>query len=650
MSLQFGRWNFDGKPVEQDYLGKIQPLLLAYGPDDRASYSNASMGMLYFAFHTTRESRREKQPHAMASGAIITWDGRLDNRVDLSRQLGDVVTSESTDLSIVAAAYERWGISCFAQLIGDWALSIWDPRTRSLILAKDPIGVRHLYYSLDDSQVTWSTVLDPLVLLAGKTFTICEEYIAGLFSLFPAAHLTPYSGIHAVPPSCSVLIQAGKHEIRAYWNFESSKEIRYRTDVQYQEHFRAVFGQAVRRRLRSDAPVLAELSGGMDSSSIVCMADDIVAGGEADTPRLDTVSYYDDSEPNWNERPYFTKVEEKRGRVGTHIDLCSVQNIEPEGDTDCLMIMPASSTGRTNEASRQFAACLRSQGNRVLLSGVGGDEVMGGVPTPIPELQNLLARMHLRKLPHQLKLWALNQRKPWFHILFQAAGGFFTPNFFGTQTDKRFFDWLTSQFFERNRAALRGYESRTKLLGPLPTFQGNMGTLDVLRRQLASSALPTNPVMEKRYSFLDRDLLEFIYAIPREQLVRPGCRRYLMRQALAGIVPNAILDRKRKAFVSRRPLVTISDQWPMLVELTRDMLISRLGIVDSEKLTDALQEARHGHEVPIVLLKRVLGIELWLRNLRHFRVVKDFISPEKERSTLPNATEEILSESCANMK
>jgi asparagine synthase (glutamine-hydrolysing) len=167
---------------------------------------------------------------------------------------------------------------------------------------------------------------------------------------------------------------------------------------------------------------------------------------------------------------------------------------------------------------------------------------------------------------------------------------------------------------------------------------------------LASSALPTNPVMEKRYSFLDRDLLEFIYAIPREQLVRPGCRRYLMRQALAGIVPNAILDRKRKAFVSRRPLVTISDQWPMLVELTRDMLISRLGIVDSEKLTDALQEARHGHEVPIVLLKRVLGIELWLRNLRHFRVVKDFISPEKERSTLPNATEEILSESCANMK
>ena len=79
--------------------------------------------------------------------------------------------------------------------------------------------------------------------------------------------------------------------------------------------------EAVRRRLRSDSPILAELSGGMDSSSIVCMADTIIARGNAETPRLDTLSYYDDSEPNWNERPYFTKVEEKRGRTGCHIDV-----------------------------------------------------------------------------------------------------------------------------------------------------------------------------------------------------------------------------------------------------------------------------------------------------------------------------------------
>ena len=86
------------------------------------------------------------------------------------------------------------------------------------------------------------------------------------------------------------------------------------SDAEYEEHFRSVFAQSVRRRLRSDSPILAELSGGMDSSSIVCMADEIISRGQLATPRLDTLSYYDDSEPNWNERPYFSQVEEKRGR------------------------------------------------------------------------------------------------------------------------------------------------------------------------------------------------------------------------------------------------------------------------------------------------------------------------------------------------
>src|SRR6202035_132686 len=100
-----------------------------------------------------------------------------------------------------------------------------------------------------------------------------------------------------------------------------ANRIHYRSDAEYEEHFRFCFTESVKRRLRSDSPVLAELSGGMDSSSIVCMADQILARGKGETPRLDTLSYYDDSEPNWNERPYFTKVEEKRGRAGCHIDV-----------------------------------------------------------------------------------------------------------------------------------------------------------------------------------------------------------------------------------------------------------------------------------------------------------------------------------------
>src|SRR5580700_3746751 len=108
VSVQFGRWNFDGKPVDREYLEKVGPLLPPYAPDDAGSYSKGNITILYRAFHTTRESRRETQPRVTSSGAILTWDGRLDNRADLIRQLRDVLTIGSTDVEIVAAAYEYW--------------------------------------------------------------------------------------------------------------------------------------------------------------------------------------------------------------------------------------------------------------------------------------------------------------------------------------------------------------------------------------------------------------------------------------------------------------------------------------------------------------------------------------------------------------
>ena len=286
MSVQFGRWNFEGQPPAPDYIEKVSAALAPYGPDSNESYSNGGIRILYRAFHTTKESHREKQPHISSSGAVITWDGRLDNRAELISELRDSLTVNSTDVAIVSAAYEKWGANCFAKFIGDWALSIWSPREHSVLLAKDPIGTRHLYYSSDNIQVTWSTILDPLVLFAGKAFSICEEYIAGWFAtMFPAAHLTPYFGIHAVPPSSFVLLRPGKNLASKYWDFDPGKRIRYRNDAEYEEHFRSALATSVQRRLRSDRPILAELSGGMDSSSIVCMADTVIARGAAECPR-----------------------------------------------------------------------------------------------------------------------------------------------------------------------------------------------------------------------------------------------------------------------------------------------------------------------------------------------------------------------------
>lgn len=623
MSVQFGRWNLDGKPVDGQYLESVSAALKPYGPDGGSCYADTNIAILYRAFHTTRESREEVQPHISVSGAVITWDGRLDNRADLIRELCDSAPN-STDVALVAAAYERWGPLCFGKLIGDWALSIWNAKDRSLVLAKDPIGVRHLYYSFDNDQVSWSTILDPLVRLAGKTFELNEEYIAGWLSMFPAVHLTPCVGVHSAPASSYVLLRPRKHTVSKYWDFDPKNKIHYRTDAEYEEHFRVVFAKAVQSKLRSDSPVLAELSGGRDSSSIVCMADQIIARSAVETPRLDTISYFDDAEPNWNERPYFTKVEEKRGRTGWQVnvaaqDLAKMTMPEPPRESPHGRFVPT--PGYDGRTSEQVRMCLASQGNRVVLSGIGGDEVMGGVPTPAPELENLLAGAQFGALAHQLKVWALEKRKPWFHLFWEAAREFFPPSLVGVPKYMRPAPWLQSSFVKRHWAALTGYPSRTKLFGPLPSFQGNVSTLDALRRQLARTALPFEPPFEKRYPYLDRDLLEFMFAIPREQLVRPTQRRSLMRRALIGIVPDEILNKKGKAFIARSPMVAISKDWGHYVEMTENMLSSSLGIVDPQRISEALQKVRRGEEIAMVTLRRALFFESWLKDLRPLGII-----------------------------
>src|SRR6266700_7893656 len=147
----------------------------------------------------------------------------------------------------------------------------------------------------------------------------------------------------------------------------------------------------------------------MDSSSIVCMADELIARLPADTPKLETVSYFNDQEPNWNERPYFTRVEQKRGCAGWHIDIAEQTAAGFCFRTDSFASTPGA-IRPSDQIEKEFAKCMKSVGSRVLLSGIGGDEVSGGIPTPMPELSDLLATLRFRKLAHRLKVWALEKR------------------------------------------------------------------------------------------------------------------------------------------------------------------------------------------------------------------------------------------------
>ena len=199
MSVHAGIWNLDGKPVQRENLARIGQAIAEYGPDGETTYSDGPMGMLYRPFHTTSESRFEHQPLVSDSGKVFTWDGRLDNRDELIPQVLQSLRGDHTDAAIVAAAFDRWGKGCFPKLVGDWGLAIWDSREQELILARDYMGIRHLFYYRKPRRITWCNHLVPLA-LCGDHFTLCDEYIAGFLASDPDAHLTPYREIRSVPP------------------------------------------------------------------------------------------------------------------------------------------------------------------------------------------------------------------------------------------------------------------------------------------------------------------------------------------------------------------------------------------------------------------------------------------------------------------
>jgi len=571
------------------------------------------MAMLHRPFHTTQEARLERQPYVTARGSVITWDGRLDNRDELASRLGKSPRAEWTDVALVGEAFDKWATECFSRLLGDWALCVWNLHDRTLTLAVDYIAVRHVYYHSSPTRLIWCSHLAPLALNAGERFTVDDEYVAGYMALNQEPDYTPYKPIRAVAPGHFIRVCNGSVSSHAYWSPNPKVRIHYKTDADYEEHFRHVFRQAVRRRLRSNAPVLAELSGGLDSSSIVCMADDILNHEGAQTPRLDTLSYYDLSEPQGDDLPFLTKVQEKRGRKGHTFDVQKYPNsLFPQ--LASFQVTPGG-LGGSSQAEEDYLRMWDSGGFKVLLSGIGGDEMLGGVPDPSPELADLIVRLRLLQFARRTAEWSLVKRQPWIRLAFQAAS-LLAPAKLQARFSKlcEVAPWMEPRFAKRVGLSVRHLGSTERFGFWLPSRQQCAQTIALMSWQMAATREAGGE--ERRYPYLDQNLVEFLIAIPREQLLRPGERRSLMRRALVGIVPAEILSRRTKATSARRPLRALDNDWSRLESLFDSPLATvRLGYFDESRFREAFIDAKSGKAPQLVRLLRALSLELWMRDV-----------------------------------
>jgi asparagine synthase (glutamine-hydrolysing) len=614
MSVQAGIWNFDGAPVDPKLISDFHESLKLQGPDGESAFVESNVAMLYRPFHTTGESRREKQPYITRRGFILTWDGRLDNRDELICEVRNELEPDAPDVAVVAAAFDRWETACFHRMVGDWAIAIWKPKHRELIFAVDYMAIRHIFYYLKRNRISWSSDLTPLILLSGDKLHIDDAYIVGYFVHDPDAYLTPFREIREVPPGQFVHIRDGRMSIDCYWQFKPGVRIRYKTDAEYEEHFRTLFREAVCRRLRSDSPVLAELSGGLDSSSIVCMADDIISKNAALTVRLDTISYYDKTEPNGDDWIYFPRVEEKRARTGVHIDLGEIRH-SPAGLQYPSFVPLPGSLGTELPLERERAQVVRQGSYRVVLSGIGGDEFLGGIPDPTPQLADLILQFRILKLARQLIGWSLVKRRPWIGLLGQAFLDLLPPSLTQYSLKRTQVEpWFTKRFVKHNRSTLgRGDACDSHFL--LCTRRSMVRAVQMMRDRLAKFAPPVSALEETRYPYLDQNLIEFLFSIPANQVLRPGERRSLMRRSLVGIVPSEILSRRTKQFGARTPVVVLDNNRRELQMIFDRPLSATLGYIDRDRLLQTLHAALGGQTVHVVRLLRTISLEFWLRDI-----------------------------------
>lgn len=607
MAVQMGMWNFE-KPISPAIVGRLSESTAEYGLQEQRIDVHMSLCIAFRPFPTTAEEDGAIQPLLFDNKRnAITWDGRIDNRQELIVALDESLLANAPDASIVAAAYQRWGSRCFCKIKGDWATVIWDSKQRSIFLARDYAGVRPLFYYHTSEGVRWCSHLEALASSCGP-FTVCEEYLAGYILLWPEAHLTPYSEIRAVPPGHFIQVSPSKIYSHAYWHFKPEVKTRLSTDTEYEERFWQLFRESVRRRLRANSPVLADLSGGLDSSSIVCMADDLIASGAVLNTVVDTFSALIHDEPGEKDSPYISAVEVQRGRAGHHIELV---NGKDAFSTEYKKFVARPGFVRDDFVSAK-QELIHRHGYRVLLTGTGGDELLGQALDPRIQIADCLHDFHLKGAADQIGAWSLLLRRPRFHLLVDAAllqlpGSIRASLLLGKRPES----WLNPRFAYRHRLAIRQLPAVEGSWAWAPSLRDWFQTYRNLTRQISASRGLRE---ETRYPYLDQDLVEFLVSIPTKQLLRPGDRRSLMRRALARILPATISARRTKSTGGRSIAVTLQRHWPSLQNILNSSLICQLGYVHAKELHTSLLNIKNGNLGPTFLrTMRALSLELWLR-------------------------------------
>lgn len=531
----------DGSAPDRALLASLTTELRYRGPHREGVWTDAHVGMGHVLLHTTRSSERETQPlMSQADRITLVADARIDDRKQLVEglaQVGVAASTDTTDPELILAAYRAWGADAPAHLLGDFSFALWDAGKQRLLLARDGFGIRFLYIAACPGGFVVSNEVRPLLLYPGVPHThdpqaMADFLVAGDVQMFDRTQ-TAFAAVRAVPFGGRVLIGVdGRRQDSIHWQPETHQPVlRYRHYAEYEEHFRHVMREAVRDRIQG-RKVLCLLSGGLDSTTAAAFAAELTAAGEGadELTALTTVCEENDPEGQW------------ASLAATYLKLPHRLVDVSEARVRPLMFWysaphPASSIYPYTRAQRVAHTLAPIQ-----LNGYSADHVLCPEPSA---LMHAIAQMGvLGAVKGYATLYRRYAQRPPLGLRAMLAGRQLpVPRWASMRIEVP--DWIDPDF----RKEMHLDERCSELAARPVDFSQGARPLGI--HQLRSNwnwsfqeeCWPSDVCpADAPDPFLDRRVLAFLWSLPAVPWFH---RKHLLRSAMRGHLPDAILDRRK---------------------------------------------------------------------------------------------------------
>ncbi|MCH6266021.1 asparagine synthase-related protein [Neobacillus citreus] len=649
MSAIAGIYNFHQEPVNPDYSRNLMNAFELYPADRIHKWCNDS---IFFGCHAqwiTPESLGEVLPYYdYDKGLVITADAIIDNRDELFDELRIKGNQPKSlpDSQLILLAYEKWGEEVPKHLIGDFAFMIWDKKNQKLFGARDFSGSRTLYFHQSEIQFAFSTTTKSLLSLPYVEKRLNEEWLAEFLAIPSMVEAvssisTVYKDIQQIPPSHSICVQNDKVTLTRYCNLEANETLKLKSNEEYEEAFQEIFQKVVTSKIRTYGRVGAQLSGGLDSGSVVSFA---AKGLRKENKTLHTFSYIpEDDFIDWtpfyfipDERSYIKETVNYVGNIND--EYLSFEGRSPLTELDeflSIMEMPYKFfdnsfwlKGISEHASKQ--------GIKVLLNGARGNFSIswGSQTLTLNHYASLLKKLRWLQLYKDLGAFCNHFKTEKSHILSIVTKKAFPriSNMLAraNQENYKFPLLLNPELAIRTNVAEKLVKYAIDITGNNNEKPNDLRLNHFKHLYTWNKSGTANTKLSLQYGVLDRDptndlrVIRYCLSVPEEQYVTNGMERSLIRRATRNYLPDKVrLNQLSRGIQGADAIHRLTGSWKLiyseLKQLTKDSRIE--GLLNIDVIKKALDDIGVNPRPEVIFddSYRVLT-----RSLTVYRFIKNF--------------------------